>query len=289
MTVLFTGGSSPLGRQVLRGLLENADYTEIWSAIHQQPVAIAHPKLRSIRLRLEDEALDLREITGALDLVVHFAGITHAHYPEMYWNVNFRGTMRLAQAARAQGCRRFVYVSTRCATEGSGAYGESKLAAERALQAMEWERLLILRPAEIYGAGGTEGVDKFMSLAARFHLVPVLWGHKGLRFAPLATNDFVSAAIALIQMNRTGVEILELCGPEELSAPSLGLRIARKYRALPVPIWWPFLALVLRFLSKVGFRVVAPDQLERLTGRKTASRSTPNAILDTMRSQFLRP
>ena len=289
MTVLFTGGSSPLGGQVLRGLLENADYTQVWSAVHQQPVAIVHPKLRSIRLRLEDEALDLREITGPLDLVVHFAGVTHSPDPELYWKVNFRGTKRLAQAARARGCRRFVYVSTRCATENSGAYGESKLAAEGALQAMGWERLLILRPAEIYGAGGTEGVDKFISLAARFHLVPVLWGHKGLRFAPLATNDFVSAAIALIQMNRNGVETLELCGPEDLSAPSLGLRIARKYRALPVPIWWPFLALLLRFLSKIGLRVVAPDQLERLTGRKTANRSTPNAILDTMRSQFLRP
>jgi nucleoside-diphosphate-sugar epimerase len=273
----------------LRGLLENADYTQVWSGVHRQPLAIVHPKLRSIRLRLEDEALDLREITGPLDLVVHFAGVTHAQKPETYSDVNFRGTMRLAQAARARGCRRFVYVSTRCATEGSGAYGESKLAAERALQTMEWERLLILRPAEIYGAGGTEGVDKFMSLAARFHLVPLLWGHKNLRFAPLLANDFVSAAIALIQMNQNGVEILELCGPEDLRAPSLGLRIARRYRALPVPIWWPFLALLLRVLSKIGLPVVAPDQLERLTGRKTASRSTPNAILDTMRSQFLRP
>jgi nucleoside-diphosphate-sugar epimerase len=243
--------------------------------------------VKSIRLRLEDEQLDLQEITRPLDLVVHFAGVTHASDPEMYWNVNSRGTIRLAQAARNLGCRQFVYVSTRCATEGSGAYGESKLATERALQTMRWDRLTILRPAEIYGAGGSEGVDKFMSLAARFHVVPLLWGHKGLRFAPLATNDFVTAAIAVIQMKRNGVEILELCGPEELSASSLALRIARKYKALPIPIWWPLFAVVLRFLRCIGLRPVAPDQAERLTGRKTATRSTPDPILNRMTCRFL--
>lgn len=288
MTVLFTGGSSPLGGQVLRGLLENDDYTRIWSAVHRQPVAIIHSRLSSIGLRLEEQ-IDLRKITGRLDLVVHFAGVTHARDPEAYWSVNFHGTMRLAQAARSLGCRRFIYVSTRCATEDSGAYGESKLAAERALQALEWDRLLILRPAEIYGAGGTEGVDRFRSLGARFHLVPWLWGHKGLRFAPLAANDFVAAATALIRMNRNGIEILELCGPEEFSASSLAMRIARKYGAVPVPIWWPFFALVLRFLHRIGLRIIVPDQLERLTGRKTASQSTSHPVLKTMTTRFLRP
>ena len=289
MTVLFTGGSSPLGARVLRGLLENDEYTHIWAAVHRQPISITHPKLKSIRLRLEEAELDLRETTGTLDMVVHFAGVTHANEPERYWDVNFRGTVRLAQAAQALGCRHFVYVSTRCATQASGAYGESKLSAERALQTMAWDRLLILRPAEIYGAGGKEGVDKFMSLAANFHVVPLLWGHKGLRFAPLAANDFVTATVALIQMNRNGVETLELCGPEELSAPSLALRIAGKYRALPIPIWWPLFSLVLRFLHRIGLQIIVPDQLQRLTGRKTASHSTPHPILDRMTHRFLQP
>lgn len=287
MNMLFTGGSSPLGTEVLRRLLNNDDYAVIWSTFHQQPLAITHSKLRPIRLHLENEELDLREITGSLDLVVHFAGVTHASHPEIYWNVNYRGTMRLAQAAQVLGCRRFVYVSTRCAAEGNGAYGESKLAAERALQAIAWERLSILRPAEIYGAGSAEGVDKFISLAANFHLVPLLWGHKGLRFAPLAAKDFVTAAADLIQMNRNGVEIVEMCGPEQLSAFSLALRIAKKYRALPVPVWWPLFSIVLRLLSRIGLRVVVPDQLERLTGPKTAGRSTRNVALDKMRTRFL--
>ena len=245
--------------------------------------------MSSIRLNLEGDALALPEISLPLDLVIHFAGVTHANDPEAYWNVNFRGTMRLARAARALGCRRFVYVSTRCAVEGSGAYGESKLAAEQGLRKLEWDNLLILRPAEIYGAGGSEGIDKFLSIASRFHLVPLLWGHKGLRFAPLAANDFVTATTTLIQMNRNGVDILDLCGPEEVTAAALAMRIARKYRALPIPIWWPCLVLGLRILRWLSVRVIVPDQLARLISRKTARHSTPNVVLNKMTSRFLRP
>ncbi len=81
--------------------------------------------------------LDLEsDLSGTLsrahfDMVVHFAGVTHASDEQQYWNVNLEGTVRLAEATRANGCRRFVYISTRCATRGSGAYGESKLAASR--------------------------------------------------------------------------------------------------------------------------------------------------------------
>ena len=81
--------------------------------------------------------LDLEsDLSGTLshrhfDEVIHFAGVTHASDEQQYWNVNLEGTLRLGEAVRANGCRRFVYISTRCATQGSGAYGESKLAAEQ--------------------------------------------------------------------------------------------------------------------------------------------------------------
>jgi nucleoside-diphosphate-sugar epimerase len=84
-------------------------------------------------------------------MVIHFAGVTHASDEQQYWKVNLEGTVRLAEATHGNGCRRFVYISTRCATHGSGAYGESKLAAEQELQKFEWQSLLIIRPAEIYG------------------------------------------------------------------------------------------------------------------------------------------
>lgn len=286
MRVLFTGATSPLGGQVLAGLLPLEQYSEIWVAIHRRAPVVTHPKVKFVKIHLENEQLDLGDIPAPLDLVIHFAAVTHADDPETYSKVNFSGTMHLAHAARALGCGRFVYISTRCATEGSGAYGESKLAAERGLLSMEWDSLLILRPSEIYGSFSGEGIDQLLALASRFHIVPLFWGHKGLRFAPLKTTDFVTATTSLIQLNQTGTHLFELCGPEDLKASELALRIAAKYRALPIPVWWPCLVIALRILGWLGLRLIAPDQLERLIGEKTAHRSTPNPVLAGMTSRF---
>ena len=126
-------------------------------------------------------------------MVIHFAGVTHASDEQQYWNVNLEGTVRLAEAVRANGCRRFVYISTRCATQGSGAYGESKLAAEQELQKFDWESLLIIRPAEIYGGESNEGIDRMLAVARRWRMVPALFGNANLLFAPMHVDDFSQA------------------------------------------------------------------------------------------------
>lgn len=286
MRALFTGGSSPLGRRVLNCLLADDAYTEVWCGVHERDVEVTHPKLRRFKLRLEGEA-SLNEIPAPLDTVVHFAGVTHSRDERLYWDVNQRGTTRLAQNAQRLGCRRFVYVSTRCATEGSGAYGESKLAAEVELQKLDWESLLILRPSEVYGGGGSEGIDKFIGVARKLRVVPLLFGHARLQFAPLHVDDFVRATCALLSERRAGVQVLEMCGPENLSGAELARRIGRRQGALPLPLWWPALAFTLRALRRVGLNPVAPDQIERLTGPKTASRPTPDPVLDAPMIRFM--
>lgn len=286
MRVLLTGGASPLGSRVLSCLLEDERVGEVWCGVHKHDVSLAHPKLRRVELHLEDEMV-LTDIPAPLDEVIHLAGVTHARDERSYWDVNFRGTMRLAERARSLGCRRFVYVSTRCATAGSGAYGESKLAAEQELQRLDWESLVILRPAEIYGGGGREGVDKFLQLARRFHIVPLLFGHERLRFAPLQVDDFIAAFCALLGEHRRGLHVLDFCGPENLDGMTLGWRIAKRYRALPVPLWWPAVVLGLAALRRFGVGPVMPDQTARLVGRKTASRSTPDPVLGGQMACFL--
>jgi nucleoside-diphosphate-sugar epimerase len=255
--------------------------------VHERSVEVTHPKLRAIVLRLEDE-VDLSEITEPLDEVIHFAGVTHSQDEESYGEINLRGTMRLAEAARRLGCRRFVYISSRAATRGSGAYGESKLDAELALQRLDWDALLILRPAEIYGGGGREGIDKFIEWARRFHVVPLMFGHAGLQFSPLHVDDFTSATCALLREHRRGIEVLEMCGPESLSGAELARRIARRYQALPLPLWWPALSFLLRVLQRLRLSPVAPDQIARLVGRKTAVASTPDPVLSRQMIRFFR-
>lgn len=272
MRLLVTGASSPLAVGVMRHLLLNSEL-ELWCGRHRKEVPLVDPRMHVIDLDLEanvSEALSHEHF----DLVIHFAGVTHASDEQQYWNVNLEGTVRLAEATRRNGCRRFVYISTRCATHGSGAYGESKLAAEQALQKLEWESLLILRPAEIYGSGSNEGIDRMLAVARKWRIIPALFGHSNLRFAPMHVDDFSRLAAELIQEHRDGVRIENMCGPEDLNGVVLACRIARRHRAVPLPLWWPVAAVCLKALDKIGFGIVKGDQLPRLVSEKTGTAAT---------------
>ena len=267
--MLVTGASSPLAVGVMRQLLLNSD-VELWCGRHRKDIPLADPRLHVIDLDLESDLSTTLPRTQ-FDIVIHFAGVTHASDEQQYWKVNLEGTRRLARVTHQNGCRRFVYVSTRCATHGSGAYGESKLAAEQELQKLEWQSLLIIRPAEIYGGGGQEGIDRMLAVARRWHVIPALFGHSNLLFAPMHVDDFTKRVAQLIQQHGNGVRIETVCGPEDLSGLALASRIAKRHRAIPLPLWWPAVALGLRVLHKIGFSIVKPDQLTRLIGEKTGT------------------
>ncbi|HSL53225.1 MAG TPA: NAD-dependent epimerase/dehydratase family protein [Pyrinomonadaceae bacterium] len=276
MRILVTGASSPLAVGVMRQLLLNSD-VEIWCGRHRKDIPLADPRVHVIDLDLESDVAGTLSRTS-FDLVIHFAGVTHASDEQQYWKVNLEGTRRLAEATRAGGCRRFVYISTRCATHGSGAYGESKLAAEQELQKLEWQSLLIIRPAEIYGGGGGEGIDRMLTLARKLHVVPALFGGANLLFAPMHVDDFTKLAAELIQQHNHGVRIETVCGPEDLSGIALAWRIAKHHRALPLPLWWPAVAISLKALHKLGIAIVKPDQLTRLTSQKTGTAKSTASI-----------
>jgi UDP-4-keto-D-QuiNAc 4-reductase len=269
MRILVTGASSPLAVGVLRELLLNHDL-EFWCGRHRKDIPIADPRVHVIDLDLESDVSETLS-RAQFDLVIHFAGVTHASDEKQYWKVNLEGTVRLAEAVRANGCRRFVYISTRCATHGSGAYGESKLAAEQELQQLEWGSLLIIRPAEIYGGGSNEGIDRLLAVARRSRIVPALFGHSNLSFAPMHVDDFSKLVAQLVQQHDSGVKIETVCGPEDLSGMELANRIGKRYRAVPLPLWWPAVSVGLKALHKIGFEIVKPDQLTRLIGEKTGT------------------
>ena len=284
MRVLVTGASSPLAVGVMRQLLLNRDL-EIWCGRHRKEIPLADPRLHVVDL---DVASDLATTLPAahFDLVIHFAGLTHASDEQQYWKINLEGTVRLAEATHANGCRRFVFISTRCATHGSGAYAESKLAAEQELQKLEWKSLLIIRPAEIYGSASNEGIDRMLATARRWRIVPALFGHRNLSFAPLHVDDFSKLVAELIEQHDAGVRVENVCGPEDLNGVVLAQRISKAYRAVPLPLWWSAAAVCLKALHRIGFAFVKPDQLTRLTGEKTGTAASAKISLARMRRFF---
>jgi nucleoside-diphosphate-sugar epimerase len=282
MRILFTGASSLAGRRVLKRLLHANKDIDVWCVRHLSEVAIADPRVHIIDLDLSRD-FDGTLLPDRIEVTIHFAGVTHTEEAEKYWKVNHQGTMRLADCVRARGCRRFVYVSTRCATSGSGAYGESKQAAESELKTFDWDSLLVIRPSEIYGAQGTEGIDKLIAFARRWRLTPWLFGNSKINFAPLHIDDF-TAIVADEIIKPNGSRTVDICGPEDLSAGTLAARIAKLYKALPIPMWWPLFALFLKVAAGFSSSLGVSDQIRRLTGAKTATAKTADR---TGRTRFL--
>ena len=73
-----------------------------------------------------------------------------------------------------------------------------------------------------------------------------------------------------------------MCGPEDLNGIVLASRIGKRYRAVPLPLWWPAVAVGLKALHKIGFAIVKPDQLTRLISEKTgtaaSAKTTPARV-----------
>jgi nucleoside-diphosphate-sugar epimerase len=112
------------------------------------------------------------EDLAGFDAVVHLAELSNdplgAHNPEITYDINFRGSMNLAQAAKAAGVERFVYASS-CSIYGVGsdaprtetsepnpqtAYAECKVRCEQGMAALADERFVptFMRNATAFGA-----------------------------------------------------------------------------------------------------------------------------------------
>lgn len=263
MRILLTGGSSKIGEKFLLKLLDNGYVSQIYAGVYKRAIRISHPKLQLFPLNLKDD-FNLGAIKEGINYTIHFASLSHSFEKRVYWETNFEGTKRLAQEVWKLGCRKFIYISSRCARQGAGDYGESKLAAEAELKSFGWDQLLILRPAEIFGTNGTEGIDRMIQWARKFHIVPAFFGNSEIRFAPLYFEDFLGLAIKSFENMEKREQVIEILGPEFLSGCALAWRIAKTHKALPIPIWIPLMSQVVYLLNRFHVKLLNRDQFSRL-------------------------
>jgi nucleoside-diphosphate-sugar epimerase len=126
---------------------------------------------------------DLRDVTAedlaGFDAVVHLSELSNdplgENDPELTMAINHKGSLGLAEAARAAGVKRFVYASS-CSTYGAGgdemrteesalspqtAYARCKILVERDVRALRDERFTptFMRNATAYGASPRQRFD----------------------------------------------------------------------------------------------------------------------------------
>jgi len=172
MRILVTGNLGYVGT-VMTPLLE-AEGHEVWGLDtgyyadcvmgEAAPAGLRRQITKDIR---EIEAVDLAGVHGIAHLAALSNDPTGELNPELTADINFHGTVRLAEAARAAGVERFVFASS-CSIYGQSggealteaaafqpltAYARSKVDAEAALARLATPRFspVFLRNATAYG------------------------------------------------------------------------------------------------------------------------------------------
>jgi UDP-glucose-4-epimerase GalE len=150
--VLVTGGAGYIGSHAAKALTAAGHHVVVLDDLSAGHVE-ATRGLPLVRARVHDSAVVRDALaTHEIDAVMHFAAWLavgeSVKHPAKYYENNLTGTLRLLEAMVDQGVRQFVFSST-CAVYGEpqrlpltedhptapvNAYGESKLAVERALR-----------------------------------------------------------------------------------------------------------------------------------------------------------
>lgn len=189
MTVLVTGATGFAGSHLTSRLLgEGADVR-----ILARPTSnVSRPELAGAGVVIGD-ITDQESVRRAVDgahTVYHIAAVFRkAGLPDdVYWRVNYEGTVNLLNASLTAGVQRFVYCSTigvhtsvkdppadeTAPYEPGDVYQRSKCEAEKAVLAFHGEHGLnvtVIRPTAIYGPGDTRWLKLFRAIAKRRFLM----------------------------------------------------------------------------------------------------------------------
>lgn len=260
LTVLVTGANGFVGHAVSRALRERGDAVLGLVRCAQS----TEPGVREWVLQTSDFAgVQARWPIGfRCDVAIHLAARVHVMRDDSfdplsaYQATNVAGTLRCAEAARAAGARRFVFVSSIKAIAEVDAgrplretdepvpvdpYGISKLEAERAL--IDYGResgleIVIVRPPLVYGPGVRANFLQLMSVVAKG--VPLPLGSITARRSLVFVDNLADALVHCTTDPRAAGETFHVTDGRDLSVSELVQALATQLHApvrlIPVPV-----------------------------------------------------
>jgi len=266
--IFITGATGKIGSFLVKALLNEGHRLTLLSRSGRW--ASSSGEVKVVTGDLLDSASYISGLQG-IDLVVHMAAVTHTNDVDRYYKVNANATRELIKSCEDHGVKRFVFISTRAISDSGGDYSRSKALAEKYLRAsaLDW---VILRPAEVYGVSGSEGVDMLLENIHRFPLIPII-GSGEYSFSPVHISDVIYAITKVIDRDDIKKAVYTIAGPESVTYKELVDLILKKRHLrrakvhIPIPAVRLFLKLA-ALLFKNGS--LAMDQLPRLTSEKSS-------------------
>ena len=254
-----------MGRRFLGAMAARHPAVRVRALVHRTHLP-ALDMVEPVDGRLDDEESLVPPLRG-VDTVIHFAASTHASKAERYFTTNTAGTANLVRASQRAGVRRFILISTRAIRSECGDYARSKAAAEAVVRTSGLPHV-ILRFAEVYGGGSSEGLNALLDLVRKSPLVPCPVG--GASLSPLWVDDAVDAVSRVVVRPDLPKDVYTIAGPRSYTLPQIiGIvahRMAKRRLIVPIPL--TLLPIIACLSTAIGGRRLRYDQISRLKCEK---------------------
>ena len=265
LRILVTGASGFIGK---RFVAFNSDRFEV------VPVSLRLTAVEDLRLH-------------GVHTIVHLAGKAHEMKPvadQVYYDVNYTLTKKLAEEARHQGVPHFVYASSvkvygdesaavlseKSVCTPTDAYGKSKLQAEEMLLSMSAVsfKVAVVRPPLVYGPEVKGNMIRLLQLAGKS--MPLPFGNITNRRSLVYLDNLVELINIIIMQQAAGIFI---AGDEQPVSTEFLIRAIRKSLGRPENM------ISVPFLARKLLQKVKPDLYTRLYGSFIIDNASTNQRL----------
>lgn len=288
MRLLVTGATGFIGRTILLRALADRSVVEVIAPV-RSPEKLRAQLLRegtedTAKLRIveaEAPGWTLGEV-GAVDRVVHCAGVLFGRTRDEYFRVNVDGTLHLLPQLR--GNPRVVVLSSQSAggptPSGHHAkkldhpdlpiswYGESKLRMESAVREAGHRDVFFLRAPMVLGPGDRATLPLFRMVRGKLWTKP---GRQLKHFSWISSDDLADAIDAWFERGAGDLSVAHVTSPGTITDADLlltaGKVSGRRGKLVPVPqILLKPVAFASKFIPAIGAKVpsLTPDRAREI-------------------------
>ncbi|GEO27097.1 NAD-dependent nucleoside diphosphate-sugar epimerase/dehydratase [Alicyclobacillus acidoterrestris] len=268
MRVFVTGGTGYIGVPVVRELVKRGHVVTLLARDEARVPKDLASRVHVIAGDLSD-ATALQIGVDQTDAVVHLVGIIREFRRKgvTMQTVHVDGTMRVLEAARRAGVRRFLHMSALGARVGArSGYHRSKWEAETLVR-QSGLRFTIFRPSVVFGDGGpgSNFVQELVTLVKRAPILPVI-GHGRFPLQPVHTSTVAAVFAQALDMDTTIGETFDVGGPEVVEYGQIlqQIREGLGSRKLSIEIPLPIIETLVGALGVMGNPPLTMDQLTML-------------------------
>jgi len=217
--VLVAGGTGFIGRHIVRSLIDRGHAVAVMSR-NPERAAQAVPQGVSVRCGDVRRPETLPAAMEGIEVVINTVQfpnhpVENPRKGYTYMAVDGEGTVRLVEAAKAAGVRRFIYLSGAGTREGQTTpWFRAKLMAEGAIR-QSGLTYTIFRPSWVYGPED-RSLNRFAAFARHLPFVPVI-GSGEIRVQPLLVTDLAEVVAMSVDAPQTFQKTYDVGGPQALT------------------------------------------------------------------------